>query len=88
MVLYFSSLIDRGILRNLTTPVDDFLDSRVLRLERSSANIVCHLIELMRDIVKSYRPSQVLLKLPRFLKCPVNRVLRWLLEYPCGQANC
>ena len=64
MVLYFGSLIDRGILRNPTTPVDDFLDSRVLRLEHPPAHIICHLIKFTRDIAKSYRPPQVLQELP------------------------
>ena len=87
MVPYFSLLIDRDILRNLTTSVDDFLDSGVLRLECLSAHIICHLIELTRDIAKSYRPLQMPFELPRFLKCTVNRVLRRLPEYPCGGAN-
>ena len=57
MVPYFCLLIDRGILRNLTTPIDDFLEFRVLTLERLPAHIACHLIKFMRDITKSYRPS-------------------------------
>ena len=75
MVPYFCLWVDRGALRNLTTPVDNFFDSEVLRLKCSSTHIICHLIELTRGIVESYRPSQVPFKLPRFLKCPVNRCL-------------
>ena len=78
MIPYFGSLIDRGVLRNLTTPVDDLLDSVVLRLECSPAHIVCNVIKFTRDIAKSYRPLQVLLELPGFLKHPGNRVLGWL----------
>ena len=88
VVPYFGSLIDRGVFRDLTTPVDDLLDSRVLGLERSPAHIVRYQINFMRDIAKSYRPSQVPLKLPGFLKHPIDRVLRWLFEYPCSKANC
>ena len=70
MVPYFGSLIDRGILSNLTAPEDDFLNSRALKLKCSPAHFIRHLIEFTKEIAKSHRPSQVLFKLTKILEIP------------------
>ena len=57
MILHFGLLIDRSVLRNLTTPINYLFNSRVLSLERLPAHIIRYLVKFTRDITKSHRPS-------------------------------
>ena len=57
MVPHLGKLIDGSVLRDFSTPIYYFLNSGVLSLERSPAHVICYLVEFMRDVTKSYRPS-------------------------------
>ena len=57
MVPHLGKLIDGSVLRDFSTPIYYFLNSGVLGLERSPAHVICYLVEFMRDVTKSYRPS-------------------------------